>query len=192
MAATALTGLGMALLATFAATGIGPTGTSADWTDVARVRSDNPRIVALIARGNRESRTFQTITEGIIASDGIVYVQEGECPDGADACLLGVTAAGPRRILWVRVSLTSGRADEDVIASIAHELRHVQEVLDVRSIRSTAQMQLYYRRIGRRGSRRGYETAAAQRAGSAVHSEMRVSARSKACVQRIAPRSNCK
>ncbi len=98
MAATALTATGMALLATFAATD-GAIGTSADWTHGPRVRSESARIVALIARGNQESRTFRSISERIMASDGIVFVQERECLDGADACLVGVTAAGPGRIL---------------------------------------------------------------------------------------------
>jgi hypothetical protein len=143
------------------------------------VRSTSAAIVALIERASDSSATFRRLIEGVNASDGIVYVEEGRCLDASHACFIGVTTAGSSRALWVRVNLKICDADWDAMGSIAHELRHTLEVLAVSSVTSTATMQSFYRWAGFRGSARGYETQAAVDAGNAVRSEIRTSTRTR-------------
>ena len=63
------------------------------------------------------------------------------------------------------------------MGSIAHELRHTLEILEVPSITSTAAMHLFYRWAGFRGSASSYETQTAIDAGNAVRNEVRAAAR---------------
>jgi hypothetical protein len=140
------------------------------------VRSDSAAIVALIGRASNGSPTFRRLLEAIDATDGVVYLSDLKCPDGQRACFTGVTVGGSRRNLWVRVDVKRHDDDWDVIRSIAHELRHTLEVLEVPSIASTAAMHFFYQRVGYQGGRRSYETQAAVDAGEAVRDEVRAAA----------------
>ena len=66
------------------------------------------------------------LIETINASEGIVYVEKGQCQRGARACLVSVTSGGGHRFL--RVHVNTGEADWDLMGSIGHELRHTIEV----------------------------------------------------------------
>jgi hypothetical protein len=138
-----------------------------------RLRSSNPSIAALIARATEQSATFRGLIEAINASDGIVYVEAGECGHYVTACLVTVTAAGSYRVLWIKVD--TRKADCALTASIGHELQHVVEILSDSNVRSGVEMFLYCLRMGRRGSgvNLGFETTAALDAGTAVRSELR-------------------
>jgi len=70
-----------------------------------RVRSDNAAIVALIEEANQRSATFHRLLDTLNASDGIVLIQEGDCPHGERACFVNVTMAGARRVMWVKVQV---------------------------------------------------------------------------------------
>jgi hypothetical protein len=136
-----------------------------------RVRTDNPALAAVIQDGIRRSATFRGIVEAIDASDGIVFVEEGRCGHGARACLaLSVKQAGPSRLLRVVVDVK--KADWDLIGSIGHELYHAVEVLSDRSVNSTSEIYLFYRRAGETSGDR-FETPAAINAGDAVRREAR-------------------
>ena len=63
-------------------------------TSLARVRSTSPALDALIARAAQQSHTFRGLIEAIYASDGIVYVEAGQCGDYVRSCLVGVSTAG--------------------------------------------------------------------------------------------------
>src|SRR5688572_21525613 len=135
------------------------------------VRSSSPALAALIARATKESRTFRGLIETIEASDGIVYVEVGECGYYVRSCLVGVTTAGRFRMLWIE--LDTEKTDVDLIASIAHELRHAVEILSDSNVRSSAAMFAFYTRYGKRA--RGpsaFETTAAIDASNAVRSEI--------------------
>ena len=140
------------------------------------VRSDSGAIVALIGRASDGSPTFRRLLEAIDATNGVVYLSDLKCLDGQRACFTGVTMAGTRRNLWVRVDVKRHDDDWDVIRSIAHELRHTLEILEVPSIASTAAMHFFYQNVGYQGGRRSYETQAAVDAGEAVRDEVRASA----------------
>jgi hypothetical protein len=52
-----------------------------------RVRSNHPYIRAMIADAQVRTATFRRLLATIAATDGIVYVEEGDCRHGVRACL---------------------------------------------------------------------------------------------------------
>ena len=141
-------------------------------TRPAGVRSSSAVLAALIALATEQSATFRGLIEAINASDGIVYVEVGECGHYVRSCLVGVSAAGRFRVLWIETD--TDRSNLDLAASIGHELQHAVEILRDSNVRSSAGMYSYYSRFGRRA--RGpsaFETTAAIDAGNAVRQEIR-------------------
>jgi hypothetical protein len=136
-----------------------------------RVRTNSPVVARLIQEATERSATFRSLIDTIHASDGIVYVNEGECGHGVRACLADVTAAGPNRIL--RIQVDTRKANWDLMGSIGHELRHAVEVLGDPTVTSNAAMYFFYTRTGRRGTASSFETEAAVEAGHAVRREVR-------------------
>jgi hypothetical protein len=149
-----------------------PIAPSPDQLALSRLRSSDAPVGALIARATEQSATFRGLVEAISSSDGIVYVEPGECGHEVTACLVTVTAAGAYRMLWIKVD--TQKADCDLIVSIGHELRHAVEVLTDSDARSGIEMFLYYLKIARRGAgpNLAFETTAAIDAGIAVRSEI--------------------
>ena len=127
-------------------------------------------IATLIRDAIAWSQTFRRLAQTIDASDGLVYVESGECRNYLEACLVSVTVSGPYRVLQVRVH--SRTADRHLMASIGHELPHAVEVLSSAAVKDNAAMHMFYAREGRRGSQ-GFETDAAIEAGDAVRAEVR-------------------
>ena len=137
----------------------------------AGVRTESPALATLIRQATQRSATFRGLIDTIEASDGIVYVNEGECARGVRACLLHlVTVAGPWRRLWVHVD--TQRPDWDLMGSIGHELHHATEVLSDRRVTSNLAVVQFFRTEGKvtNGS---LETGAAIKAGFAVRAEVR-------------------
>jgi hypothetical protein len=137
----------------------------------AGVRSSSALLGAHIELATEQSATFRGLVEAIRASDGIVYVEAGECGHYVRSCLVGVSVAGGFRILWIEVD--TDRTDLDLIASIGHELQHAVEILSDSNVRTRNGMYSYYSRRGRRA--RGptaFETTAAIHAGDAVRAEI--------------------
>ena len=60
---------------------------------IPRVRSSHASIVRAIKQASERSATFRGLVESINASDGTVYVQEGQCGHGVRTCLVTVTMA---------------------------------------------------------------------------------------------------
>jgi hypothetical protein len=136
-----------------------------------RVRSTNTSIAALISQASEQSKSFHSIVDTVNASDGIVYVEEGECGHGVPACLVTVLQAGANRIL--RVNVDTRKADLELMGLIGHELQHAIEVLSERNVNSGVAMYMFFSRVGRRGTMDTFETTAAIRAGTAVSDEVR-------------------
>lgn len=141
-----------------------------------RVRGVGPRFVAAIGEAAAQSKTFRGLVDQIGTTDGIVFVEEGQCGHGVHACLLfRIALAGPNRLLWILVD--PRKSDRDLMASIGHELQHAVEVLSNRTIKSGAAMySLYFEKCHRCGSGGAFETYAATRAGTAVRDELRKNA----------------
>jgi hypothetical protein len=135
-----------------------------------RVRSSHPYIRAMIGEASQRSATFRGLVEAIEKTDGIVYVEQGECGHRVTACLtMSIAAAAEFRFL--RVLVDARQPDWDVMASIGHELRHALEVLSEAALKSTESIILYYFREGMTMGDT-FETSAAIRAGDAVKNEV--------------------
>jgi hypothetical protein len=135
------------------------------------VRSSNAAIVVAIERATEASATFRHLVDVINASDGVVYVEDGECTERVRACFTAVTVAGPLRMMQVIVN--ARRVDSELMVSIGHELRHTIEVIDSPSVRNNADKYFLYKQIGTPGLGGGRETQAAVDAADAVRSELR-------------------
>jgi hypothetical protein len=137
---------------------------------IPRVRSESPPIVAAVALGAERSTAFRRLMEAIGATDGLVYVEHGECGRGVLACLhLSVVVSGPHRILRIVVSPRIARGCE-LTGSIGHELQHALEALSNPRVRSGAELFSFFHRIGPTESGT-FETRAAVRMGLLVAKE---------------------
>jgi hypothetical protein len=143
-----------------------------------RVRSSHPYIRAMIAEAQVRSTTFRRIVTSIEATDGIVYVEEGDCRHSVRACLPPViTAGGGYRIL--RVLVDARHEDWEVMADIGHELQHALEVFTEPSVRTNSQVFLRFYQTNS-GTEDRFETDAAVKAGHTVRNEVEAFARNSA------------
>lgn len=164
--------LGTAVM--LAAAGLaGPAGAAAD--ELSGVRSTSPAIRELVDDAMWESPTFRGIVRAIVATDGIVYVEEGVCRHGVHACLLlDVTPAAGYRILRILVDrhgTLAHRGRLDLTATIGHELTHALEVLSERTIRSASAIFLFYVQRAPTGNA-AFETPAAIAAATRIRGEI--------------------
>jgi len=145
-----------------------------DGPPISRVRSSDRSIIALIDRAAAQSVTLKKLLTIIESSDGIVYVERGNCGYGARACLkMSVVANGPDRFLRILVDRQRADSDVDFMGSIGHELQHAIEALSQPSITNGAKLYNFFRREAPTDNNR-FETAAAINAGDAVRDELRV------------------
>ena len=139
--------------------------------DAERVRSDDAALSALIREATDRSPTFRHLKDRIQVSDGLVYIVRGRCGHYRRACLaFWVGVVPPNRLL--RIVVDYDRADEEAMATIAHELRHALEVLDEPNVRSAAAMFFFYKR-NRSWQEGAFETQEAVDAGHTVRRELR-------------------
>jgi hypothetical protein len=123
------------------------------------------------------SATFRALIDAVDRSTGIVYVEFGYCAFGhLNGCLLSFVAAshGDR---YVRILVTpdkNRRSHDQLLALVAHELRHALEVIEHQDVVDARTMEALFQRIGTPLADRlsGYETSAARAAGDAVLSEL--------------------
>ena len=143
---------------------------SMDDESMPRVRTVDKKVAALIACGTKRSPTFKQLIERIDKTDGLVYIAVGVCPYHAAACLPHkMSQAGPNRVLHILIN--TQRQPQDVVASIAHELSHVMEVLAEPAIRDGGAIFSFYSRQGvRRGDEFEFETP------EAIDTELKVRA----------------
>ena len=140
-----------------------------------RVRTVDPRIAALFKSGLDRSSLLREIVDRIDAGSTIVYV--GLDPTMKKKGLAGRLtfsgAAGGYR--YMRALINPDMPAEQIIASIAHELHHVLEVMANPDVRSEDDLRELYKRIGRESrasSVSGWETEAAQQVGYDVRREL--------------------
>lgn len=98
-------------------------------TPFGHVRSDQASIRTWIAEGYEQSTTFRALVDEIDRLPGIVYI-EGTLaiPHGLDGALLH-SVAGSRELPLLRIQLRLSLSRAVGIATLAHELQHVMEVL---------------------------------------------------------------
>jgi hypothetical protein len=129
----------------------------------------DPAVASLIEEGSRVSATFRRLVDAIDDTNGLVYVERGDCRHGVRACLtLSVTAAGPHRIL--RILLDLHRELSELLGALGHELQHALEVLGDVHVTSTRAAYLFYQQLAPTVTGR-FETDAAIRAGLQVERE---------------------
>ncbi len=130
-----------------------------------------PMIAQLIAAAPAGSVTFRGLVAAIDATNGIVYVEAGQCRYGARACLPhSIHVAGPNRILRIVVNLRRDRTE--LIGAIGHELHHALEVLREPGITTTQGMFFHFNGMSRTATGR-FETQAAVEAGIQIERELR-------------------
>jgi hypothetical protein len=139
---------------------------------ITRVRSDEAAVRVLIHETAQRSPTFWQIIEAIERTNGVVYVARGRCGHGVRACLIPtVVVAGPNRLLHIVID--DRKSDADAMASLGHELRHAQEVLDDPTVTSGQALYSFYDRHASTRFGNRFETKAAVAAGDAVRAEVR-------------------
>ena len=142
-------------------------------TAIFRVRSSDAGITALIGLAATRSLTFKRLLALVQASDGIVYVEPGDCGHGTRACLKGwMWASGSNRFLRVMVDPRKSDSDVDFMGSIGHELQHTVEALSEPATIDSVGIYNFFSRIAPTNSHR-FETTAAISAGDAVRMELR-------------------
>ena len=137
-----------------------------------RVRSSEPKLVNLIDEGVRRSHTFARLIQMVHESDVIVYVEGGrELPGLVDGGLLLLPR--PVGTRYLRILVRQDLHRDEVIALIAHELRHAIEVGEATDVRTREAFVNLYQKIGfsAPGSHR-FDTQAAQDAGRTVRREL--------------------
>lgn len=135
------------------------------------VRALQARGKALVAMGIRRSTTFKGLIENLVQSDVVVYVDlnpyDGRKFDGA---LEFVGSGGGAR--FVRVWVRPNRTDNEVLATLGHELQHALEVARAREVMSQASLAAFYARAGWSDNAGQFETAAAQQVAARVRAEI--------------------
>lgn len=137
-----------------------------------RIRSPEPRVVAMLAYGATRSRTFADLVWQVHRSDVIVYVESSfALPHGTKGRMLLQNAGGRTR--YVRVQVQASLHRDDMIAVIAHELRHALEVAADSSVVDDATLMALYRRIGHvTTGTKNFDTDAAVMIGRQVRNEL--------------------
>jgi hypothetical protein len=144
-----------------------------------RVRPTTSAIAALIDQATQWSPTLRGLVDAINRSDGLVYIEEGECPRRVRACLAhAVTIAGPHRLLHVKIDprlnhLDAKDVDPEVIGVLGHELQHASEVLSNPHLRTYADVVSFYMREGTFSTGTVLETTEAERVGGVIEDEVR-------------------
>jgi len=139
---------------------------------VRHVRTIDKRVQRLLGIGVARSETFASLMDHLNASDVIVYIEPTQMlPTTLAGRLLLMPMANGQRYLRIQVAMAAG--PDDMIAVIAHELRHAVEVADDPRVRNESDLTKLYERIGRRsGLGHCYETEAAQNAARVVRREL--------------------
>jgi hypothetical protein len=149
------------------------TAGAASGVSSSNLRPQSVRIAECVARGIERSATFRALVERIDQGDVVVYIDAPiGMSHGLSASLTWMAVIPGARL--VRVSLRHDLGNHDAVAMLAHELRHVVELLDHPEVRSEIGLGDLYRRIGRASTAaaRHWDTTAALRAGRAVRLEL--------------------
>jgi hypothetical protein len=140
-------------------------------SDARRIRAEK-RVMKLLQDGVRRSTTFADLVARVHATDLIVYVETSSAlrSDTLGRIVLQAVAGGQR---YLRVQVKSMLHGDQMIAVIAHELRHALEVAEDRSVVDDTTLERLYRRIGHvTEGRTGFDTHEAQRTGMRVRDEL--------------------
>lgn len=159
-----------------------------------RIRTNDPRSALILRLGLERSAILRQQVEEIEGGQVIVYVTlNSDMPERLAGSLNFAGMAGGYR--YLRVSLNADLAADHIVASLAHELQHVLEVMAHPEVQDDTSLTSLYRRIGREShfaGRAGWETDQARAIGLDVRRELSsgvaaVMAKRYAAARRAAP-----
>jgi hypothetical protein len=141
-----------------------------------RLRPTDLRLDVALRNGLERSALLRGLVSTIEANDVIVYAGlASRMTKGLSGRLTFVGSAG--RYRYLRVMLNHELTGDLLIASLAHELRHVVEVIEHPEVRSEATLRDLYRQIGysnEADGSLGWETDAAQDVAYEVRRELKL------------------
>ena len=140
---------------------------------VPRVRAADSRVATALKEGLKRSASFRAVIDRVNTLDVIVYAETQPLLRGRlSGTMTWVIAT--KEFRYVRVSLNPGLNTMQMVASLAHELQHVVEVGEAKSIVDTKTLTDYYRVAGieRHADSDEWDTEAAQRTGDIVRREL--------------------
>lgn len=143
---------------------------------IPRLRAADNRIAAALKEGLDRSASFRAIVDRVNQLDVIVYAETQPLLRGRlSGTMTWVTKTKEYR--YLRVSLNPDLNSAQTVASLAHELQHVIEVGEAKSIVDTKTMSDYYRVAGleKYAHSEEWDTEAAQRTGEIVRREVAAS-----------------
>lgn len=146
---------------------------AASHVDSRRLRVADARTAHFLQVGMERSPLLRELVATIEAGDVVVYM-DGTCdvPGRFAGRMRWMSAGGAHR--YVRVSIRADLAAHDYVATIAHELQHVIEVIEHPDVQDVDSLKALYTRIGERsdaGGRVVWDTAAAREAGRVAKQE---------------------
>jgi hypothetical protein len=143
------------------------------------VRSEQATVRSWLTEGYERSATFRALVDEIDGLHGIVYIDGmAAVPAGLDAALLH-TVAGSRELPILRIVVRFSLSRTVGIATLAHELQHVAEVLRAGQTTDSSAMTVLFRAIDEThgvGSGR-FETQEARQVAARVRNELRLNPR---------------
>lgn len=136
------------------------------------VRGLSPSVTSLLEAGARRSYTFARLLDSVERSDVIVYVQAApDLPLSLAGRLMLAGSAHGRR--YLRIQIAPGGTQEDMIATIGHELQHAVEVAESPEVHDDHGLSALYQRIGMGGTdSTHFDTIAAREAGRTIRGEL--------------------
>jgi hypothetical protein len=111
---------------------------------VSRVRGADPGARAILVAGMARSASFRALVEALEGSDLIIYVETRALKLSGQLQFVGANPGGR----YVRISVRVPGREDELIAWLAHELRHAVEIAQAPEVRSQASLTALYRRIG--------------------------------------------
>ncbi len=147
---------------------------AASLTTLTHIRTLHPSLTAAIHAGVEQSGSFRALVDRINGSDVVVHVMFDEQPEAGMAghVAFAMAAGGVR---YVRLSVSARLRGCALLAILGHELRHVVEIADERSVVDQKSMAAFYSRIGERRTadrRAMFDTEAAVATGDRVRREV--------------------
>lgn len=123
-----------------------------------RLKPADAEMRRLLVDGHRRSEAFRALVDQIQRSKVVVIIQFRLCAHGRfRSCVTNVDGDAQQRN--VRVKLNTRVNDDRLIATLAHELRHVLEILADADATTAERTLALYRRIGEGQCRAGLSEA---------------------------------
>ncbi len=139
-----------------------------------RIRPADARAALILRLGLERSAILRQLVDDIEGGEVIVYVVlNGDMPDRLAGSLNFAGEGG--RYRYLRVALNADLPADQIVASLAHELQHVREVMAAPEVRDDASLRSLYRRIGQEShvaGKLGWETNEARAISMDVRREL--------------------